>query len=146
MPSERLLAGTRSAELLALGLQYGRFALVGLGATLVHLLAYFAAVELWGQPPLAANAIGFVLGVNVSFLGHRSWTFRGADADGAGRSLIRFWAVALIGLTLNTLFVHLITDPMALAYYWATPMIAGVTPVVTFMLSKQWAFRSRTRP
>jgi putative flippase GtrA len=138
--SEPLHRRPRARKLLVLGLQYGRFALVGLGATLVHVLAYAGAIELWGWAPLAANAIGFALGVNVSFLGHRSWTFRGAHAE-AGPSLARFWVVALIGFALNSLFVHLVTGILGLAYHWAIPLIAGVTPLVTFALSKLWAFR-----
>ncbi len=137
MPSERAVG----RDLLPLFLQYGRFALVGLGATLVHVLGYVAGIELAGLTPLAANALGFALGVNISFLGHRSWTFRGAQTVGAGGTLMRFWAVALAGLALNTLFVYLVTGPLGLAYAWAIPLIAGVTPIVTFLLSKLWAFR-----
>ena len=58
------------------------------------------------------------------------------------RSLARFWAVALIGFALNSMFVHLVTGVFGLAYGWAIPLIAGVTPMVTFILSKFWAFRA----
>jgi putative flippase GtrA len=107
----------------------------------VHVLAYVAGIELFGLGPIAANALGFALGVNVSFAGHRSWTFRGASDVGRGRSLARFWMVALLGFALNTAFVHLTTGPLGLAYGWAIPLIVGVTPLVTFALSKLWAFR-----
>ena len=59
-----------------------------------------------------------------------------------GASLARFWVVALIGFALNSMFVHLVTGVFGLAYGWAIPLIAGVTPVVTFILSKLWAFRA----
>ena len=142
MRSERLLGGARFGEVLALGLQYGRFALVGLGATLVHVLTYAGSIELWGVAPLSANAIGFALSVNVSYLGHRSWTFRGVPAGAVGASLARFWVVALIGFALNSMLVHLVTGVFGLAYGWAIPLIAGATPLVTFILSKFWAFRA----
>lgn len=125
-----------------LGLQYGRFALVGLGATMVHVLVYAATIELLALPPLLANALGFAAGVNLSFVGHRRWTFR-SEAPAAGRrSLFRFWAVALFGLTLNTGFVQLVTGTLMLNYVWSIPLIAGVTPLLTFTLSRSWAFRS----
>jgi putative flippase GtrA len=128
-----------AAGLLALALQYGRFAAVGAAATLVHVLAYAGVVAWWGISPLAANAVGFVAAVNVSFLGHRRWTFRAAGA--AGRSLARFCVVALAGFALNSLLVQLITGTLGLPYGWAIPAIAGGTPVVTFTLSRLWAFR-----
>jgi putative flippase GtrA len=125
----------------ALGLQYGRFAVVGLVATLVHVFVYAASIEWLGQTPLAGNALGFAAGVNVSFLGHRRWTFADARTIQAGRSLARFWIVALAGFVLNSLFVHLVTGTAGLGYGWAIPLIAGVTPVLTFVLAKRWAFR-----
>ncbi len=75
MPTAVSLHGYR-----ALGLQYGRFAVVGLVATLVHVFVYAASIEWLGQTPLAGNALGFAAGVNVSFLGHRRWTFAVARA------------------------------------------------------------------
>ena len=125
---------------LALVLQYGRFVLVGCGATLVHVLVYAASIEFWRLQPLLANALGFAAGVNVSFVGHRRWTFRGTAAE-ARRSFVRFWVVALLGFALNSLFVQLVTGTLGLHYGWSIPLIAGGTPVFTFNLSRAWAFR-----
>jgi len=90
-----------------------------------------------GWPPIAANALGFAAGVQVSFFGHGRWTFR----DSAG-SALRFWLVAGLGFALNSAFVQLVTAGLGLGYGWAIPFIAGVTPVVTFSLSRLWAFRT----
>jgi putative flippase GtrA len=131
---------SRAAPSLALLLQYGRFGLVGLGATLVHVLVYAGLIELLALAPLAANTAGFALAVNLSFLGHRGWTFREQRGAGARRSFRRFWVVALLGFALNTLFVWLVTGLLGLGYAWAIPLLAGVTPLATFALSKLWAF------
>ncbi len=138
--NEPARTAARAARLWLLGLQYGRFVLVGLAATLVHVLAYVASIELWGQSPLAANAIGFALGVNLSFVGHRRWTFAGTPTARVWRSRARFCVVALTGFGLNSLFVELVTGMAGLGYGWSIPLIGGVTPVVTFALSKRWAF------
>jgi putative flippase GtrA len=110
---------------------------VGAIATLVHVLLYVAAVAALGWSPLTANAVGFAVGVQVSFFGHGRWTFR----DAAG-SPLRFWVVAGLGFVINSLFVQLVTVELGLGYGWAIPLIAGVTPVLTFVLSKLWAFRA----
>lgn len=137
MPSERLSLPAWTAALGVLGLQFGRFAAVGVAATLVHVLVYSIAVALLDQAPQVGNTIGFAAGVNISYFGNRRWTF----ADRASASLARFWGVALFGFALNSLFVHLVTATLALAYYWAIPPIVAVTPVVTFALSRAWVFR-----
>ncbi len=125
-----------------LGLQYGRFVAVGLGATIVHVLVYASTIELLDLPPLLANTLGFAAGVNLSFVGHRRWTFR-REAPAAGQgSLLRFWTVALLGLAVNTAFVQLVTGTLMLRYVWSIPLIAGVTPLLTFTLSRSWAFRT----
>ena len=138
MRSERPLPPGLAAPWLMLGLQYGRFIVVGFFATLAHVLAFAGSIELLGLAPLAANTLGFAVGVNVSYLGNDRWTFRSNRAGRAG--LTRFWVVALAGFGLNTLFVHLVTV-CGFAYGWAIPLIAGVTPLATFLFSKFWAFR-----
>lgn len=131
-----------AAPTLALLLQYGRFGIVGVGATLVHVAVYAGLIELLALSPLAANTLGFMAGVNVSFLGHRGWTFRDQGHGDVRRSLVRFWVVALLGFALNSLFVWLVTGALGLAYGWAIPLIMGVTPLATFALAKLWAFRA----
>ena len=138
---QRAGPGPRPA-LLRLGLQYGRFAIVGLGATAVHVAVYAGTIELLGLGPLVANALGFAIAVNVSFVGHRRWTFGSGPTADARRSLVRFWLVALLGFALNSGFVQLVTGTLGLHYGWSIPLIAGVTPVLTFTFSKLWAFRA----
>jgi putative flippase GtrA len=133
---------SEQAPPLALLFQYGRFGVVGLVATLVHVLVYSGLIELLATAPLAANTLGFVAGVQVSFLGHRGWTFREPKTAEVARSLTRFWVVALLGFALNTGFVGLVTGVLRLGYGWAIPPMVGVTPLVTFALAKLWAFRA----
>jgi putative flippase GtrA len=142
-PSEGLrLQRATLASLVGLCLQYGRFALVGLGATAVHVAVYAGTIELLALQPLAANTLGFAAGVNVSFIGHWRWTFAGESRVDVPRSLVRFWLLALAGFALNTAFVQLVTGTLELHYGWSIPLIVGVTPFVTFTLSKLWAFRA----
>ena len=141
MPSERL-AHWLVPELRTASLQYGRFVVVGLGATLVHVAVYVATIELAGVAPLAANALGFATAVTISFLGHQHWTFRDAPGESGRNALLRFWGVALLGFLLNTLFVQLVTGTLGWSYDWAIPPMVAITPVITFLLSKLWVFRA----
>lgn len=141
MPVERL-AHRLPPELRAAGRQYGRFVMVGLGATLVHVAVYAGTIELSGAAPLLANALGFATAVTLSFLGHRNWTFRSAPGESGRDALMRFWGVALLGFLLNTFFVQLVTGTLRWSYDWAIPPMVAITPFVTFLLSKFWVFRA----
>jgi putative flippase GtrA len=141
LQSEGLPVGGRPGALTALARRYGRFAPVGIAATLVHVSAHVAGVEFGALSPLAANALGLMLGVNLSFPGHRRWTFRGSAPGRAGRSLARFWLIAAGGLALNSPFVELAASPLGLSYGRAILPIVGITPLAAFALSRSWAFR-----
>jgi putative flippase GtrA len=107
----------------------------------VHVLVYAGTIELFQLAPLLANTLGFAAGVNVSFVGHRRWTFRNQISGAAGKAFGRFCVVALFGFAMNSLFVQLVTGTLDLHYGWSIPLIAGVTPAATFALSKLWAFQ-----
>lgn len=116
-----------------------RFGAVGGIATLVHALVYLLALPVLA--PQAANLAGFSGAVAFSYFGHRYFSFRVQDArDARPKSGQRFVIVSAVGYVLNAGLV-LISDKVLGAPelgFWA---IALVTPVVTFLLLKFWAFR-----
>lgn len=127
-----------------------RFGLVGGVATLVHVAMFSGLIELSGMAPLLANLAAFCTAVGVSFLGHYHWTF----ADKAmfhrkvprvGRAMRRFLIVSLIGLALNSLVVYVVTDLLALSYWYAVVLMVTAVPGVVFLLSRFWAFREPER-
>ena len=123
-------------------LQYLRFGSVGLVATVVHVLAFVTLIELAATSPLLANLLAFALAVLVSFGGHRRWTFR-PEAAGPRHpkaALLKFILVALLGLTLNSLAVYLITELLDLSYRYALLVMIGIVPLIVFLLSKHWVF------
>jgi putative flippase GtrA len=58
-------------------LQLARFGVVGVAAMTVHWLVVMVLVPL-GLLPLIANMIAFAIAFNVSYIGHRNWTFASA--------------------------------------------------------------------
>jgi putative flippase GtrA len=131
----------------ALLLQYARFGIVGLSATIVHSVLYLLLGGPVGISPLIANVLAFSVAVLVSYFGHFQWTFR--DESGAGAAevslmkdqLPRFVIVAVIGLILNSLAVYSVVDVMGSAYGYALIPMVTLVPVVVFALSKIWVFR-----
>jgi putative flippase GtrA len=128
-----------------LGLQCGRFGIVGAAATTFHAGAFAALIELAKLSPLIANIVAFGVALPLSFFGHLHWTFHPRDSDqavlrSATRMMGKFIIVALLGVCLNSLAVYVVTAMLTLPYTYAIPLMVSVVPMTVFVLSKLWAF------
>lgn len=120
-------------------LQLTRFGIVGIAAMAVHWLSVAALVPL-GLAPLIANVVAFCIAFNVSYWGHRSWTF--GSSAGHRTTLWRFFAVALGSFLLNELLYYLLLTYTGLNYQVALAVVLVTVAALTFTLSRQWAFRN----
>ena len=126
--------------------QVARFGVVGLLATAVHAGSYWLMVHNLWLPPVPATIAAFGCAFALSFLGHRHWTFA-AEAAGTDErtSLLKFLLTSLLGLCSNTFLTWLLTGPLGLGANSALVGILFVTPVLTFIFSKYWAFAAQAR-
>lgn len=139
-----MACSTGSKSVLGVAAQYLRFVTVGVSNTLISLAAYAALVRL-GIPYLAASALAFALGALNSYVLNRRWTFRSRGR--CAPELARFACVQAVGLGANLVllaaFVAGAGAPRLLGQLLAFPLAS----VVTFALSRQWAFSGgRRRP
>lgn len=81
--------------------RFGRFALVGVGNTLLT-LAVFNVLLAYGLGAAAANAVGYTVGIVNSYVWNRRWTFGDKHHLPVSRTLPRFVVVNLFGLALTT--------------------------------------------
>ncbi|MFJ7566951.1 GtrA family protein [Herminiimonas sp. NPDC097707] len=126
-----------------------RFGIVGLVAAAVHYWVVIALVELVDIAPLRANVGGFVVAFWVSYFGHRHWTFADAvatHAQGAHPSFLRFLMVALLGFCMNELLFYLLLRYAGWPYYLALAFVVFTVAVMTYVLSRLWAFRHAAQP
>lgn len=117
-----------------------RFASVGAGATLVHLVVAWLANRVAGQEPFVANGCGFLAAFTLSYLGHFYWTF-GRQA-GHARHLPRFVVVAGLGYALTNLIVWAVTVRGGYPFEAALAVILVAVPASTWLLARIWAFRA----
>ena len=125
-------------------LRIARFGMVGLTAAAVHYWVVIALVELLHIAPLQANVGGFVAAFWVSYFGHRHWTFSDAvasDIGGTHSSFLRFLLVALLGFGMNQLLFYLLLRYAGWPYYLALAVVVFTVAVMTYVLSRLWAFR-----
>lgn len=123
----------------ALLLQLTRFSAVGIAALAAHWLTVATIVPL-GALPLAANAIAFAIAFQVSYWGHRRWTF---DASGKPHrsALPRFLLTAGASFAINEFLYFLFLRYTALDYRISLLIVLGAVASFTFVLGRQWAFR-----
>lgn len=118
--------------------QLARFGVVGIAAMAVHWCVVALIVPL-GIAPLLANIIGFATAFNVSYLGHRNWTF--ASSAGHSTTLARFVGVSITSFLLNEAMYSLLLRFTALDYRAALFIVLIAVAALTFVLSRYWAFR-----
>jgi putative flippase GtrA len=130
-----------SADPRALLGQLIRFGLVGGFVTALGAGAYWVPATFMGVPPLAANVIGYLVAAGVGYVLHSRVSFRGhGSRDNPVQRTGRFLIVSLVSLALNSLFVWVLTGPLAGPTWWPVVPMIFVTPLATFALNRYWVF------
>ena len=132
---------TKDPEQQAMIGQLMRFVATGGFVTALGVGVY-ALVALWLQwNPQLGNFLAYVVAVASGYVLHSRWSFRGHGAERTHATKFRFAAVSVISYALNSLWVWLLYTQ--LDWGRAAPIVPMlfVTPVVTFVLNRQWVFR-----
>ena len=91
--------------------------------------------------PQLGNLLAYLTAAGTGYVLHSRWSFRGhGRRDNLARTGSRFVIVSLISLGLNSFWVWLLTEPLALSPAWPILPMLFVTPLVTFTLNRQWVF------
>lgn len=125
-------------------LQFAKFLGVGVANTLVALSVIYAAKWLGGLGDVAANALGYGVGLLASFALNSRWTFthRGPQLP----ALAKFMLIAPVAYGMNLLTVMAAIHYAGLNDYLAQAL--GIPPytVTSFLASKYLVFRDRPAP
>ena len=116
-----------------------RYVVVGVANTCVGLGVIYAAMYFLHFSDARANALGYLVGVMVSFFLNRNWTFGHTGA--VLPALTRFVSVLLLAYLANLATVLLLIDTFGVNRYIA--QAAGVLPYTTvgYLGSRYVAFR-----
>lgn len=118
--------------------QYMRFALVGASNTLLSTGVYVGLVQL-RVPYLVASGLAFALGALNSYVLNRRWTFRSRGRPVP--EVARFACVQAVGLAVNLILLAAFVRGAGLSHLLGQLLAFPLASVVTFALSRQWAFR-----
>lgn len=119
-----------------------RFGAVGLVNTAIGLLAIYAVIFFFNTGPAVANAIGYAIGLAVSFALNRLWTF--GDSRSIAKVLPRYLLVAAMSYLLNLSVVLLGTHHFGVGPYLVQFFGIGVYTVVMFLGCRWFVFQALT--
>ena len=122
----------------------GKFAVVGILATLTHALLAASLLEAGILSAFPANVCGFLVAFGVSFSGHYFWSFSHLRQKGkALKSMTRFLVIALAGFALNSfvlaMWLQLTPWPDLIGLLFAI----AIVPALSFLGARLWAFSHR---
>jgi putative flippase GtrA len=113
---------------------------IGITSTLVHLSVVALLVNIAHLHPLKANIIAFFIAFNVSYFGHRRFTFAKLHGD-KQLKLPHFLLVALMSGLLNEYLYYLFLHYTRLNYLAALCIVVSLVAAFTFTASRFWACR-----
>lgn len=114
-----------------------RFALVGMAATLIHGIVLGTLSGPGRIAPAIANTLALFAAAILSYLGHRSFTFRAAGNH--AKSVVRF-VTQLAGSWLVTSAIAITLIPV-LGSWPVSALIVVLVPCLNFLVYARWTFR-----
>ena len=127
-------------KLIPLIKQLTRFGIVGIIAVTVHFSILIFLVEREHFTPLVANIFAFLISFQVSYWGHRSWTFYGTTTKHRV-ALPKLFLIGCSGLVANEGLFYIFLTLFKLPYPLAQFFVLTILPLVNFTLGKFWVFR-----
>lgn len=122
--------------------QFAKFLCVGVLNTLVGLSVIYAAKWFLGMGDLAANALGYTVGLTVSFTLNSRWTFNHSGPQWP--ALFKFLLVSLVAYGMNLLTVMISIHYFGLNDYLAQALGTPPYTLTSFFASKYLVFRAQS--
>lgn len=121
------------------GIQFIKFALIGVLNTSIHYLVFLALYRMAGVHYLVSSAIGYCVGLLNSFLLNKKWTFKTINV----RAHFEFFKFVVVNMV--SLLINMSTLEAAVTLLLLTPEIGQVIAIVfhtcaNFLGNKYWTF------
>lgn len=118
-----------------------RFVMTGGFVTALGVSVYAIVALVLRWDPQLGNFLAYVVAVATGYVLHSRWSFRDHGGERTTATKLRFAAVSIISYALNSLWVWLLYTRLDLGRAAPIAPMLFVTPLVTFVLNRQWVFR-----
>ena len=132
---QRFLAATGSDRLFA---KLIRFSFVGAASGITYAVAVALLVSGLGVTPTTSSVLGYLIALPVSFLGHRTYTFRSRAT--IVPEFIRFTSVHLVNMFVSLAGMAWAVDFLGLSYWVGILAAITLVPIATYITTDLWVF------
>lgn len=120
-------------------MKFLKFCVVGFSGTAIDFGLTWLCKEIFKIPKFLANAIGFVVAATSNYILNRIWTW-GSTNEQVGVEYVKFFAVSLIGLGLNTLILYVFNEKLKFNFYLSKVFATGVVMLWNFFANNFFTF------
>ena len=132
----RIHLGTRKPEN---WVQLFKFGVVGGSGYVLNLIVFALLTEALGMHHIVAAVLAFCVAVSNNFLLNRHWTFQATEGR-AGFQAVRFFAVSLLALGVNLVFLYLLVDVASAPELPSQAIAVAAAMPFNFLGNKLWTF------
>jgi putative flippase GtrA len=125
--------------LFEVGIQFIRFAAVGVIGTLGHYVVLVVLVHLVGSDPVLASAAGAAVGAILNYSLNYRFTFNSNEQHRI--ALPRFLIVMAVGFNLNLIIMYVGVDTLRIHYLVVQVFATGVVLLWNFTGNRLWTFK-----
>lgn len=120
-------------------MKFLKFCVVGFSGTAIDFGLTWLCKEIFKIPKFLAKAIGFVVAATSNYILNRIWTW-GSTNEQVGVEYVKFFAVSLIGLGLNTLILYIFNEKLKFNFYLSKVFATGVVMLWNFFANNFFTF------
>lgn len=124
-------------------MQLLRYGVVGVLNSGIGYAVIFVCMGVFGWRPVTSNIAGYAVGIVISFVLNRNFTFRSIGA--AGSELRRFLLIFALAYLANLAVLLVMVHWVEMAAGWAQVVAGVVYFVLSFVLSKFYVFADRSQ-
>jgi putative flippase GtrA len=117
------------------------YACVGVAGTAVQYAVLSALVLVHACTAVVASALGAVAGAVVNYVLNYRLTFRATRSH--REAAPRFFAVAAVGVVLNSALMYLLIHRFAIAWLLAQCITTACVLILTYSANSLWTFQTR---
>lgn len=120
-------------------LKFIKFGIVGFSGLIIDFLVTYICKEKIKIHKLLSNAIGFCVAATNNYILNRIWTFESSN-DKIGLEFVEFFGVSVVGLSINTLVLWLLTDKLRWNFYFSKLCAIATATIWNFLANYYFTF------
>ncbi len=121
--------------------QFLKYSAVGIVGTLVDVGSLYVFVDFAGLPVVRASILSFALAVLNNYIFNRFWTFKHHNSFGWHKRFLKFVALSVVGLWLNSFAMYFFVHSVGIWYVYAKILASVVVFLWNYIGNRYWTFR-----